>query len=233
MSLTTLILAGGLGTRLQPVIKDSPKVLSPVCGRPFLSYILDQLVGAGIKDVVLCIGHLGEMVMESFGPTYKGISIRYSREPVLLGTAGALRQAYAYIQSENTLVMNGDSYCDINLQSFIRWSIEGNYNASLVLLKAGRENRYGNVQTNEQGRVLRFAEKKQINDQGWINGGIYILKKTLLESIPVEKKFSLEHEFFPDLAGKGELYGFNSYGKFIDIGTPGSYQLAEKFFANS
>ena len=78
--LTAIVLAGGLGTRLRPVVVDQPKVLADVGGHPFLNYLLDQLVEWRIQEVVLCTGHLGEQIEARFGPDYRGLRLRYSRE---------------------------------------------------------------------------------------------------------------------------------------------------------
>ena len=105
-----LILAGGLGTRLEGVVTGIPKVLAPVCGRPFLSYLLDQLQAAGVREVVLCTGYRADQVFETFGTRYEELSLRYSSESRPLGTAGAIRQAVGLVGAERFLVLNGDSY---------------------------------------------------------------------------------------------------------------------------
>src|SRR5437899_2628493 len=110
-SLSAAILVGGLGTRLRGIVADRPKVLAEVRGRPFLAYLLDQLVASGFQDVVLCTGYRSEQVKEVFGDGYGPLRIVYSEETVPLGTAGALRLALPLLQSETILVMNGDSFC--------------------------------------------------------------------------------------------------------------------------
>lgn len=232
MSFTPLILAGGLGTRLQSAISNLPKALSSVNDRPFLSYLLDQLVDIGVQEVVLCIGHLGEMIIEAFGHTYRGLTIQYSCESTPLGTGGALRHAFSLIHCESVLAMNGDSYCDIDLRFYIDWHFKKKYSASLVLVKVEDTSRYGSVKVDKDGRVLSFKEKEPDTQPEWINGGIYILRKSLLASIPAQTEFSLERGLFPELAQKG-LYGFCFQGRFIDIGTPESYLAAEEFFNRS
>src|SRR3989338_6029269 len=107
---TVAILAGGLGTRLRSVIADRPKVLAEVRGRPFLTYIFDQLIAASIKYAVLCTGYLGEKVCDRFGDSYGSLRLAYSQEPSPRGTAGALRLALPLFKSDSVLVMNGDSY---------------------------------------------------------------------------------------------------------------------------
>src|SRR4051794_33917470 len=87
-NVTAAVLAGGLGTRLRPVLPDRPKVLAEVAGRPFLAYLLDQLASAGAREVVLCTGYLAEQVRAALGESYAGMGLSYSREPSGLGTAG-------------------------------------------------------------------------------------------------------------------------------------------------
>ena len=108
---TAAILAGGLGTRLRSVVKDRPKVLAEIRGVPFLTYLLDQLAAAGVRDVVLCTGYMGEQVRSAFGDSYGGMCLSYSQESSPLGTAGALRLALPLFKSSSVLVMNGDSFC--------------------------------------------------------------------------------------------------------------------------
>src|SRR5687768_5619957 len=116
--LTAVILAGGLGTRLRSVISDRPKVLARVLDRPFLTYLLDQLAAAGLNYVILCTGYLGEQVKAEFGTSYSSLRLAYSQEMVPLGTAGALQLALSLIPSETVLVLNGDSFCEVDLQRF-------------------------------------------------------------------------------------------------------------------
>ena len=116
-----MILAGGFGTRLRSVVSDRPKVLAEVGGRPFLEYLLDQLVAEDVKSVVLCTGYLGEQVQRRLGTHYRTLALQYSREPQPLGTGGALRLALPMLDTDPVLVMNGDSYCDTRLDAFANW----------------------------------------------------------------------------------------------------------------
>src|SRR5437879_409147 len=91
--INAVVLAGGLGTRLRPVLADRPKTLAPVAGRHFLAYLLDQLADAGFKKVILCTGHFGDQVRDAFGGRFRSLHLYYSQEQEPLGTAGALRNA--------------------------------------------------------------------------------------------------------------------------------------------
>ena len=227
--ITPVILAGGLGTRLHSVIADKPKVLAPVNGQPFLSYLLDQLIAAGFQDVILCTGYRGEMVRETFGSHYRRLNIRYSYEPEPLGTGGALRYALPMIDSETILVMNGDSYLDTNLYDFINWYMKRRHETSILLTKMPDTSRYGRIEFDVYGRILRFEEKSEELRGGWISAGTYLLKKSLLEIIRRGVHYSLETEYFPHLVKIG-FYGYVCESKFIDIGTPESYEKAHLFF---
>lgn len=227
---TAAVLAGGPGTRLRPVVADRPKVLADVGGKPFLAYLLDQLLIAGIRRVVLCTGYLGEKVQAAFGASYLGLRILYSREASPLGTAGALRLALPLFESDSVLVLNGDSFCEANLKAFWQEHCARQADATLLLTRVSDASRYGRVHVDAEGRVLRFEEKDGDSGPGWINGGVYLLKRRLLEMIPASRAVSLEREMFPAWIGQG-LYGYTSDGRFIDIGIPEAYTLAERFFS--
>lgn len=214
--------------RLSSVLTHCPKVLAPVNGRPFLSYLLDWLVEAGFAEVILCTGYKGEQVRDTFGERYKRLSIRYSRELKPLGTGGSVRHALPLIATDTVLVMNGDSYIDADLNIFLDWFFHKKAEACVLLKNVPDTSRYGRVEVDEDGRVLRFEEKRADVRPGWINAGVYILKTSLLETIPAGRTYSLENGWLPGLVGK-EFYGYRCEADFIDIGTPESYAKAEEF----
>lgn len=220
------ILAGGLGTRLRSVVSDRPKVMAAIGGRPFLAYLLWKLEKAGAHQVVLCTGHMGEIIRAVFGDAYGMLGLEYSQETVPLGTGGAVRHALDLLDSESVLVMNGDSYCDADLNAFWEFHQSKGAQATLVLVKSADSGRYGHVRVNSQGQVVSFDEKSAVAAAGWINAGIYLLKKELILSIPEGKHVSLEKEVFPAWIGHG-LCGFPSEGPFIDIGVPEDFARAE------
>ena len=231
-SVTTAILAGGLGTRLRPRLADRPKVLADVLGRPFLSYLLDQLDHHELRDVILCTGHLGEQVRTAFGDSYGKLRLAHSRELSPLGTAGALRLALPLLQSKSVLIMNGDSFCDVDLGAFFSSHHTRRANGSLVLVRRSDTISSGRVEVDAEGRITRFEEKGGRAGSGWINAGIYLLTQRLLRTIAISGAVSLEQELFPGWINDG-LYGYQSGGRFLDIGTPEAYALAEQFFATT
>jgi histidinol-phosphate phosphatase family protein len=228
--MTAVVLAGGLGTRLRSRIADRPKVLAEIHGRPFLAFLLDQLAGSGCRSVVLCTGYLGEQVYRAFGKNYGPIQLFYSQEQQPLGTGGALGLAQGHIESNPVLVMNGDSYCDIDLRAFLDWHCQRQAMASMALTRVAQSDRYGRVKLDADARIVEFAEKQEGAGPGWINAGMYFLSQELLRSIPEAKTVSLERDVFPRWVGRG-LYGYSSLSRFLDIGTPEDFSAAEEFFA--
>lgn len=225
------ILAGGRGTRLRAVVSDRPKPLVEVGGRPFVTRLLDQLRAAGIARAVLCTGYMAEQMEETLGHDYRGVELRYSPEREPLGTAGALRLALEHVASSDViLALNGDSYCDVDLVAFGDDFRSSGARAALVLVEVEDAGRYGRVRVDSEGWIERFDEKSSDTGPGWINAGIYLLRRDVIAEVPAGRKVSIEREVFPRLAGQG-LRGFASRGGFLDIGTPASLARAAAFFA--
>ncbi len=223
------ILAGGLGTRLRPIVGDQPKVLADVGGKPFLAYLLDQLSGYGIRVAVLCTGYRADEVRTRFGENHGSLRLVYSRESSPLGTAGALRLALPFLESESVIILNGDSYCDVDLQAFCDWYSMSCVDAGLILTALPDTGRYGRVRTDEAGRVMAFEEKSGDGGPGWVNAGIYAVRRSLLRTIPTGCKVSLERDIFP-VWTRLRFYSYRHTGIFLDIGTPESYSLASRCF---
>jgi NDP-sugar pyrophosphorylase family protein len=228
-ALDAAILAGGFGTRLRPVLSDRPKPLAPVKDRPFIAFLLDQIADADLHYVVLCTGYLGDQLRNALGNTYKSLEIAYSCEPAALGTAGALRLAVDRFRSNTVLVLNGDSYCDVDMNAFCRWHHLQQASASIVLTRVENADRFGSVDTNPDGTIVRFGEKATYPTEGWVNAGIYLIARPLIEQIPTQRPVSLERDIFPQWIGSG-FYGYRHHGVFLDIGTPDSYVEAARLF---
>ena len=228
--LNAVILAGGLGTRLRSVVQDRPKMLAEIAGRPFLTYLLDQLITVNIGEVVLCTGYRSHQVRDTLGDWHRGLGITYSVETFPLGTAGALRMALPLFRSDPVLVMNGDSYCDAEFGSFWQWHWRHEAVTSLLLTKAEDAQRFGQVEVAENGAVTAFHEKGTSAGSGLVSAGIYLMSRNLIASIPGGTFVSLEREVFPRWVGRG-LYGFETESRFMDIGTPDAFAGAGSFFA--
>ncbi len=227
---TPVILAGGLGNRLRSVVSDRPKVLAEVNQKPFLTYLLEQLHRAGFRKTVLCTGYLGEHIEKNFGSRYKHLALFYSQETRPLGTAGALRLALPLVQTKSAIILNGDSFCGASLDKFYFHYQKRKVSAAIILAHVSDARRFGKVFVDAQGRVLHFLEKDKKEGSGWINAGIYLVKKELLRSIPSGGPVSLEKQLFPQWIQQG-IYGHQSRARFMDIGTAESYNCADNFFS--
>jgi NDP-sugar pyrophosphorylase family protein len=222
------ILAGGLGTRLAACVADRPKALAMVGGRPFVTYLLDQLAGAGVGRAVLCTGHLGEQVEALLGPRWGGLELGYSREPEPLGTGGALLLALETLRSQTVLALNGDSFAEADLAELVAAHRASGAAATLLLTEVEDAGRYGRVERDAGGRISAFREKSA-GGRGWVNAGVYALERELLERVPAGRKLSLERDILPGWVPLG-LRGHETRGRFIDNGTPESYAAAQRFF---
>jgi NDP-sugar pyrophosphorylase family protein len=224
---TAMILAGGLGTRLRPLIKDKQKVMAEVANKPFLEHILHRLDQQGIRKAVLCTGYMSEQVKDYFGDKYGDIALSYSEEQLLLGTGGALRFALPLTDSDPLLVLNGDSFCDAELLPLLAAHIERRASASMLLTQVEDTRRYGRVDFDDDCAITKFEEKGATTGPGWINAGIYLISKNILEELPKGRNISLEKDVFANLVGRSFYVHCGKMSKFIDIGIPESIAQAQ------
>jgi D-glycero-alpha-D-manno-heptose 1-phosphate guanylyltransferase len=218
-----LILAGGLGTRLGSMLGDIPKAMAPVGGRPFLEYLLRWVRGAGLRQIVLCVGYRAEQIVKYFdsGETL-GLEITYSRENEPLGTWGAIQLAGKYINGPNFVVINGDSWLELDLRRFLEFHRQKKGVASVAAVEVENGARFGSMELDASERVTRFVEKRA-QGSALINGGVYVFSKSVFEIAGSIVVGSLEKEIFPALIPKG-VYGMQVKGYFIDIGVPEAYR---------
>ncbi|MBY0461941.1 MAG: NTP transferase domain-containing protein [Alphaproteobacteria bacterium] len=218
----TVILAGGLGKRLRELVPDLPKPLAPVSSKPFISLLFDQLLKSHIQKVTLAVGYMSEKVIDTFGYRYKDLSLEYVIEDEQLGTGGAIANALKGKNYNQALILNGDSFCNISIEEFIKWHLELESRASLVLTYQENRERYGGVEYNSTTQhITSFIEKKKDLLSGYINAGIYLFSKEFIEMFPGTIPLSLEAQILPYQLG--DLHGWPSKKEFIDIGTPDSY----------
>jgi len=222
-----VILCGGKGERLQSEVSDAPKVMAIVDGQPFLDFVIDYLKGQGIARVVLCTGYKAEMVEEFYASNERQIEIVFSREEEPLGTGGAVRLAQASIRSDTFFVVNGDSFLPADLKGFLDFHLSKEAAVSIIVAKVQEGGDYGNIMLDENGRIIDFQEKEVQAGKTLVNAGTYCFDRSVFKSMPGQNAFSLEHEFFPSLAG-GNLFGYIVDEEFLDIGTPERYRLARE-----
>ena len=222
-----VVLAGGFGTRLQPLVRDVPKPMAEVAGRPFLCHVLDWLCGYGFTHVVLSTGYLHECVEDYFGDNYRSMQISYARELEPLGTGGGIWYGMQQVSGEYAFVLNGDTLFRTNLDALESLALRKKAPV-LALRRVEDVSRYGSVELAEDGRILRFVEKNAASGAGNINAGVYLLPKSLFAGFRVGERFSLEKDVLEKLVSKQPFYGYVSDGYFIDIGIPEDYMRAQK-----
>jgi len=222
-----VILAGGAGTRLRDAVPDRPKAMALVGGRPFLSYLLDQLSRFGARCAVLALGR-GHARIEAYAAS-RGQApplLRTIVEPEPRGTGGALAGAAALTASSTVLVMNGDTYADVDLAAFLASHRSRGAAFSVATAVVDDDSRYGLVRSDAAGRLLGFDEKPAGSGGGRASAGICLVERSLLEAIPAGRALSLERDLLPRWPGG---YAWDTNGHFLDIGTPESYARAEDF----
>lgn len=229
-ALDTVILAGGLGTRLASVLADRPKALATVTGRSFLDVLLDRLAAQGLSRIVLALGHRADQIVAHLQQRDTGPATIPVIETTPLGTGGALRNTLPALRSDPILVMNGDSVVEADLAAFYRWHCARAAPMSLLLVQQPDTSRFGRVDIDDAGHVTAFREKTAGQGPGLINAGIYLISRAVIDAMPPNTVLSLERDIFPAWIGQG-LAGFATTGQFIDIGTPESLAGADDFFA--
>lgn len=215
-----ILLAGGLGTRLRSVVSDRPKPMAIIEGKPFMEYVVHELLKYGIQDIIFAVGYKGSMVEEYFkdGSGF-GIKASYAYEEELLGTAGAIKNAGRFVTGDQFFVLNADTFYQMDYSRLIEIKERKELHMALVLRQVQDVSRYGEAVL-EDAHLIRFNEKSEENRPGTINGGIYLMDQTLLSEIP-EGKVSLENDMIPRWMKQGKrLGGMISEGYFIDIGVP-------------
>lgn len=222
----TVILAGGLGTRLRPLTEQTPKPMVEVEGRPFLEYIIEHIAAQGFRDLLLLIGHLGEHVSDHFGDGSRfGVAIQYSREPRPLGTGGAIRFAWEKL-SEQFLLLYGDSFLPIDYGDVAAAFRQSPWPAMVVTYdnQAGYTDVFNNIAVDATGCVMRYEKGVLDPELQYVDAGALCLRRSAFAQVPSGQVVSLEQELFPRWIAACQLGAFSTKQRFYDIGTPARLQ---------
>lgn len=225
-----IILAGGLGTRLQSVVTNIPKCMAPVKEKPFLWYLLKYLTRFEIDRITLSIGYLKEVIIDwinQFGNEFP-FDFNYAIETEPLGTGGAIRLALEKCVSNNIIVLNGDTFFDIELDKLYRDHCLYSATITVALKPMKQFDRYGTVQIEKSTNLIKQFNEKVYCERGLINGGIYIINRENLDMKALPKKFSFETEILESQVIEEKIYGFIQKGYFTDIGIPQDYLKANE-----
>ena len=226
MNMDVLILCGGLGTRLREVVSDRPKPMAEFQDRPFLDLLIDYFQGFGLGRFILCTGFQADVIRDHYAKR-KDIEVVISHEETPLGTAGAIKNAEPYLQSDTLLVANGDSLCRADLKAFHAFHCEQQALLSILLAKSDDPEDYGSVGLDDEQRIISFEEKQLGQRHAYVSAGIYLFERKVLHYIPPKIKQSLEYDVFPQLIKANDrCYGYTGQAEVLDIGTPQRLQRA-------
>jgi NDP-sugar pyrophosphorylase family protein len=222
-----LVLCGGLGTRLRSAVPHLPKALAPVGDRPFLDILLGHLAAQGVRRFVLCVGHRADDVVEAVPRLRQHGEIVISREASPLGTGGALRHALPHVRGQRFIALNGDSLSHIELAHLLGFHLAHRARVSIGLAPAATSSEGGVVRLGAGESIAAFDEKGLARADAFTNVGVYVIERDVLAGAEWPEAFSLEHDVFPRLVGRG-LYGYAQPGGFLDIGTPERWRAASE-----
>ena len=224
-----IILAGGLGTRLSNVVKNTPKCLAPIAGKPFLHWLVLQLKKGGITHFIFSVGHLKEQIISWAATNLNKNEYKICEEQTPLGTGGGIQKALQFCTNKNIFAVNGDTFYNIDFKTMLAWHNKNNALCTLALKPMLNFNRYGTVTTTKNTIITKFSEKTN-KTKGLINGGVYCINASKFLALVMPYQFSFETDFLQPQALQNSLYSFIDDGYFIDIGIPEDYDIANKYF---
>ena len=232
-----LVLAAGKGTRISHLAGGSPKPMMPVGGKPLLAYLIGWLRDAGIREIAINLHHLPDIIREYFGTgANAGVTLTYSYEPELMGTAGAAK-SLAHFLDESFVVVYGDIFTNVDLGRLIEIHQQprpsGRALLTLGLYRVPNPTECGLVDVDASGRVLRFVEKPPAKEvfTDLANAGLLVCEPRLLNFVPAKMVYDFGHDLLPRLLQAGEpVYGaeIQAHEYLVDIGTPTGYARAQQ-----
>lgn len=224
-----IILAGGLGTRLQSTIGNLPKCMADINGQPFLHYLFIYLQQQKCTRVILSLGHKREVILDWIKQHQFLFEVDYVIEETPLGTGGGIQLALKKCTEENVVVLNGDTLFSVNLNELLSFHLEKKAMTSIALKEMKMFERYGSVLVNEKNQITAF-EEKQFKETGLINGGVYVVNHEQFFNKKLSENFSYEKDYLERFVAQNSFFGKVFQGYFIDIGIPKDYQQAQTDF---
>lgn len=225
-----IILAGGFGTRLSHLLENKPKALAPINEKPFLQYLIQYLLNNGIHKFIFSLGYLNNQIIQFLNIKYESLDYEYVIDPFPLGTGGAIRLAIEKCKQDFVLIVNADTFFDVDLNEMFIFHQNCNSNCTFALKPLTNYDRYGTVEVDDNLKITKFVEKK-VTEKGLINGGYIILNKQILvDKFNLNTSFSFEKDFIEIFFNEINSYGYVSNEYFIDIGIPDDYHKANLDF---
>lgn len=230
-----MILAAGEGRRLRPLTDHLPKPMLPIGGKPLLEHIITHLRDCGVTDLAVNLYHLPDAVINYFGDGSPwGVSLRYSVEEQLLGSAGGVKRLQSFFD-ETFVVFYGDLLTWADLRPMIALHQQASVAATMGLYHVADPWNRGIVQLDETQQIVRFVEKPPQEEvfSNLANAGIYVLEPEILDRIPAEQVYDFGHNVFPNLLTEGRpIAGYVLNDLLIDIGLPEKYEEANRLVLN-
>jgi D-glycero-alpha-D-manno-heptose 1-phosphate guanylyltransferase len=222
-----IVLAGGQGTRLRAIVPDLPKPMAAIAGRPFLWWLMTRLKQQRVGRVILSVGYKSEAIQNYFGTTFDGMEISYAVEKEPLGTGGAMKYALEKASVPQVIVLNGDTYADVSLQGLLCRFDSANTHLAVAVTYLNDGARYGSVVIEEKTNTITGFSDKQGPAAGYINAGVYCLRRDIFSKYSASTKFSFERDFLSKQLGVVRPVALKGVRAFIDIGVPEDYVLAQ------
>lgn len=223
----SIILAGGLGTRLRSEVANLPKCMAPVAGKPFIHWVITNLVAQQVQRIIFSVGYMHQVVQDYVSNTYPNLSFFFSVEDKPLGTGGAILHALPLCTEPNVLVVNGDTLFEINNNDLYNLHTGTDAACTLALKPMQHFDRYGAVSINSEQQIISFEEKKMM-ENGLINGGVYYLNKKIFCEQQLPTHFSFEKDFLQAKVQQLKMMAIINDGYFIDIGIPDDFKKANQ-----
>lgn len=225
--LEAIILAGGLGTRLRPIVSDVPKPMASVIDKPFLHHLIQYIIKQGVTHIILSVGYKGDVIVDYFKHNPCGVEVSFAIEKEPLGTGGAIINGIQNCREDNLFVLNGDTFFAMDYLAFSEHHDKSNTSLSMALRYLKQNKRYGRAVLHG-GHIVKFESSSE-NKPGWINAGIYLIRKDLFKGFDLPERFSFEQDFIEANIQKLKPIGYQSDAEFIDIGIPDDYLKASDF----
>ena len=223
----TIILAGGLGTRLKSIMGSLPKCLALINDKPFIDNLIDNCIENGLRRFIISVGYEKEKVIEHL-KTKTECEIIFSEEDKPLGTGGAIKNAKKYIKSDHVLIMNGDSFISLDFNSFYNYHLNKKALITIVGASSQKNTDYGSLIFDKNFNVTEFLEKQKNTKSNYINAGVYFFDTKVFDLFPRENRFSIEKDFLTKFP-KEDFFIFRSDKRLYDIGTPERYKIFQDF----
>lgn len=223
-----VIMAGGFGTRIQPLTHSRPKPMLPIINKPMMEHTMMNLRDLGIKEFIVLLYFKPDIIKDYFkdGSDF-GIKITYVVPDSDYGTAGAVKLAQEYIGDENFIIISGDLVTDFDFQKIFDYHKEKKSKLTITLTSVDNPLEFGVVIANEEGKIEKFLEKPSWGEvfSDTINTGIYVIEPEILNYIPKNENFDFAKDLFPSLMSKGiDLMAGYAEGYWRDVGNPESYR---------